>query len=269
MSPTPSANPLDAHLGFWLRFVSNHVSARFQKLLEAQGTTLTEWVALRTLFDKPHTTHAELIDALGMTKGAASKVISRLEEKGLALRQQAEAIERRHWNAQRRLEGLPVVIPYADRLSFPSAWMRTRRDHARFLNLIEVSAFLHQHQRQRQGGAIVAAVDDYAAAYALAADVLSETLSDLRKPLREAYERVRGLCERVPDGVTRREVREALGLPDSTVRNWLSDLVSLEYLEAEGGGMGRTTRYRLSGRGPQGGAVLGLLGPDELRRRLS
>ena len=189
--------------------------------------------------------------------------------RGLALRQQAEAIERRHWNAQRLLEGLPVVIPYADRLSFPSAWMRTRRDHARFLNLIEVSAFLHQHQRQRQGGAIVAAVDDYAAAYALAADVLSETLSDLRKPLREAYERVRGLCERVPDGVTRREVREALGLPDSTVRNWLSDLVSLEYLEAEGGGMGRTTRYRLSGRGPQGGAVLGLLGPDELRRRLS
>ena len=94
MSPTPSVNPLDAHLGFWLRFVSNHVSARFQKLLEAQGTTVTEWVALRTLFDKPHTTHAELIDALGMTKGAASKVISRLEEKGLALRQQAEGSAR-------------------------------------------------------------------------------------------------------------------------------------------------------------------------------
>lgn len=90
MPEAPSIHALDAHLGFWLRFVSNHVSARFQKLLEAQGTTVTEWVALRTLFDKPHTTHAELIDALGMTKGAASKVISRLEEKGLALRQQVE-----------------------------------------------------------------------------------------------------------------------------------------------------------------------------------
>jgi len=83
--PTPS--PLEAHLGFWLRFVSNHVSIRFQQLLEEKGVTVTEWVALRTLWSQTDTTHAELIDALGMTKGAASKVVSRLEEKGLAGRQ--------------------------------------------------------------------------------------------------------------------------------------------------------------------------------------
>lgn len=79
--------PLEAHLGFWLRFVSNHVSLRFQQLLESQGVTLTEWVALRTLWSQDETTHAELIQALGMTKGAASKVVSRLEEKALAERQ--------------------------------------------------------------------------------------------------------------------------------------------------------------------------------------
>lgn len=82
---TPSS--LDAHLGFWLRFVSNHVSSRFQQLLEDKGVTVTEWVALRTLWSQDETTHAELICALGMTKGAASKVVSRLEEKGLAGRQ--------------------------------------------------------------------------------------------------------------------------------------------------------------------------------------
>lgn len=82
--------PLEAHLGFWLRFVSNHVSTRFQQLLEAQGVTVTEWVALRTLWSQEGSTHAELIDALGMTKGAASKVVSRLEEKGLAERQLAD-----------------------------------------------------------------------------------------------------------------------------------------------------------------------------------
>lgn len=79
---TPS--PLEAHLGFWLRFVSNHVSMRFQQLLEEKGVTVTEWVALRTLWSQDDTTHAELIQALGMTKGATSKVVSRLEEKGLA-----------------------------------------------------------------------------------------------------------------------------------------------------------------------------------------
>lgn len=82
---TPS--PLEAHLGFWLRFVSNHVSVRFQQLLEERGITVTEWVALRTLWSQDESTHADLIQALGMTKGAASKVVSRLEEKGLAGRQ--------------------------------------------------------------------------------------------------------------------------------------------------------------------------------------
>jgi DNA-binding MarR family transcriptional regulator len=80
-------SPLEAHLGFWLRFVSNHVSIRFQQLLEEKGVTVTEWVALRTLWSQRETTHATLIQALGMTKGAASKVVSRLEEKGLAERQ--------------------------------------------------------------------------------------------------------------------------------------------------------------------------------------
>ena len=87
---TKSAAPLEAHLGFWLRFVSNHVSTRFQALLEARGVSVTEWVALRTLLTQRETSHAALITALGMTKGAASKVISRLEEKGLAQRQLAE-----------------------------------------------------------------------------------------------------------------------------------------------------------------------------------
>jgi DNA primase len=186
-------------------------------------------------------------------------------ERGLDLRREAEAISRRHWNAQRLLEPLPVVIPFADRLTFPSSWMRTRRDHARFLNLIEVSAFLHQHQRERRNGAILADVADYGAAYALAASVLTETLSDMKKPLREAYERIRALSESGEGAVTRREIREALQMPDATVRNWLLELVSLEYLEAEGGGIGKTTRYRLTGRGPKGDVVLGLLSPEELR----
>jgi DNA-binding MarR family transcriptional regulator len=86
-SNTPPPSPLEAHLGFWLRFVSNHVSARFQQELEAKGVTVTEWVTLRTLWAGGETRHAEVIQALGMTKGAASKVVSRLEEKGLAERQ--------------------------------------------------------------------------------------------------------------------------------------------------------------------------------------
>jgi len=192
-------------------------------------------------------------------------------ERGLHLREKADAIARKHWNAQRLLESLPVVIPFADRLTFPAAWMRARRDHARFLNLIEVSAFLHQHQRTRQNGAIVASVDDYQVAYELAGEVLADTFSDLRKPLRVAYERIRVLFREEDTGsVSRREIRERLSVPDSTVRRWLTELVELEYLEVvEAGrkGAGKATRYRLAERGPKDELLLGLRKPEELREK--
>jgi DNA primase len=191
---------------------------------------------------------------------------------GLELRRAADAACRRHWNAQRLLEPVPVVIPFADQLTFPAEWMRTRRDHARFLNLIEVSAFLHQHQRQRDEGAVVATVADYAVAYALGAEILAETLTDVRKPLRDAYRRLQALAQDAgEDTLSRREIREALNLPDSTVRRWLADLVELEYLnvvEAGAKGAGRTSRYRLLDRADENTpAQLGLLTPDELRAR--
>jgi DNA-binding MarR family transcriptional regulator len=79
-------SPLDAHLGFWMRFVSNQVSAEFARAVEARGVSVSEWVALRTLYDAPEATHAALVAALGMTKGAVSKVVSRLQDKGLVTR---------------------------------------------------------------------------------------------------------------------------------------------------------------------------------------
>jgi DNA primase len=191
-------------------------------------------------------------------------------ERGLALRQAAEAIARRHWAAQRLLEPVPVVIPFADTLTFPSAWLRTRRDYARFLNLIEVSAFLHQSQRARRSGAIVAEVADYAVAYDLAASVLTETLADLRKPFREAYARIRALCGDTDRVVSRREIRDALAVPDSTVRRWLADLGELDYLEMESsrGGQGKSARYRVADAAPRTAVVLGLLTPDALAAQL-
>ena len=98
--------------------------------------------------------------------------------------------------------------------------MRTRRDHARFLNLIEVSAFLHQHQRERrEAGAIVAAVADYAVAYALAGEVLAETLSDLKKPLPRGARSASATSAAEGDG-SRLPPRDPRGpgVPDSTVR---------------------------------------------------
>jgi DNA primase len=189
---------------------------------------------------------------------------------GLKLRQDGETIVSRHRNAQRLLDPAPVVIPYARLLTFPTAWMRTRRDNARFLNLIEVSAFLHQHQRERSAGAIVATIDDYRIAYELAASVLAETLTDLKRPLRLVLDRVRDLAREHGGRVSRRQVREALQLPDTSIRRWLRELVDLEYLAPERPkpGEGRSTAYTLEG--PSASEkVPELLTPEQLAERIN
>lgn len=101
-------SPLDAHLGFWLRFVSNHVSSRFQGEVEAHGVSVSEWVALRQLYGKQDTSPLDLMDALGMTKGAVSKIVTRLEDKGL-LRRSESPLDRRMQQLDLTAEGRRLV----------------------------------------------------------------------------------------------------------------------------------------------------------------
>jgi DNA primase len=66
---------------------------------------------------------------------------------GLQRRQARETLIELHRNAQRLLRPLAVVNPFADRLTFPDAATRLRRDHEKYLTLIDAIALLHQHQR--------------------------------------------------------------------------------------------------------------------------
>ncbi len=77
---------LEDHLGFWLRTVSNQVSLRFKQQLEQHDISVAEWVAMRSLYQSTDSTHALLMNSLGFTKGATSKIITKLEEKQLITR---------------------------------------------------------------------------------------------------------------------------------------------------------------------------------------
>ena len=65
------------------------------------------------------------------------------------------AVRERHQQAQRLLEPLTVVMPWADRLTFRTDQIRYRRDHATYLSLIASLTLLHQAQRKQMthGGA--------------------------------------------------------------------------------------------------------------------
>lgn len=85
--PTASPAPLTAHLGYWLRLVSNHVSHAFARQIEARGVTVAEWVLLRELHDVEALAPSRLAARLGLTRGAVTKLADRLVAKGLLARQ--------------------------------------------------------------------------------------------------------------------------------------------------------------------------------------
>lgn len=95
-APQAPVSPLEAHLGYWLRFVSNHVSHAFRQKVEAQGVTVSEWVVLRELYGPCPRSPGALVEATGMTKGAVSKLLDRLERKGLLVRSPVEGDRRQH-----------------------------------------------------------------------------------------------------------------------------------------------------------------------------
>jgi len=115
-SPHPVSGLTD-HLGYWLRFVSNAVSHGFRQKVEANGVTVSEWVVLRQLYDGRAASAGELMDALGMTQGAISKLISRLQSRGLVRRAVVEE-DRRRQLIELTAEGsalVPVLASLADR----------------------------------------------------------------------------------------------------------------------------------------------------------
>jgi DNA-binding MarR family transcriptional regulator len=81
---------LTGHIGFWMRLVSNHVSYSFARKLEGSGVTVAEWVLLREMYGGNGTTSPSVVAGLtGLTRGAVSKLISRLLEKGLVTRKES------------------------------------------------------------------------------------------------------------------------------------------------------------------------------------
>lgn len=79
-------SPLEMHLGYWLRLVSNHVSAAFaDKLWEKAKIAVAEWVVLRMLYDGPHAP-SRLAERMGLTRGAITKLAGKLIKRRLISR---------------------------------------------------------------------------------------------------------------------------------------------------------------------------------------
>jgi post-segregation antitoxin (ccd killing protein) len=166
---------------------------------------------------------------------------------GLAGARERQAIRSRHHAIQQLLELIAVVNPYAEHLTFAAEPTRTRRDHDKYLTLIEAIAVLHQHQRpvhtlgDGEDGIryIEATLDDIAQANELAHAVLGRSLDELPPQTRhllgaiqrfvESDRQARGI-ERADYRFSRRDLRTATGWGDTQLKVHLARLVELEYV---------------------------------------
>jgi len=76
---------LEAHLGYWMRLVSNHVSGAFAEKLSAREVSVAEWVVMRELYDCAQSPSL-LAEKMGMTRGAVTKLADRLVARNLVSR---------------------------------------------------------------------------------------------------------------------------------------------------------------------------------------
>jgi DNA-binding MarR family transcriptional regulator len=142
----PSPSTLDAHLGYWLRRVSNEVSGAFVRALQTEQVSAAEWVALRLLLGKRQTSPGDLAELTGMTRGAVSKVLDKLEGKALVKRTDNPDDSRAQWLSLTR-EGqrlVPKLAALADRNDNHFFGCLATREQAELRRLLQKLATAHR-----------------------------------------------------------------------------------------------------------------------------
>jgi DNA-binding MarR family transcriptional regulator len=82
-------NVLEAHLGYWLRKLSNQVSSAFAARVEKYGVSVAGWVVLRVLFDHDSLPLKDIVSQVGVDQGALSRMVERLMVRGLVIRKES------------------------------------------------------------------------------------------------------------------------------------------------------------------------------------
>ncbi|QPQ23881.1 CHC2 zinc finger domain-containing protein [Lonsdalea populi] len=162
---------------------------------------------------------------------------------GLLMENEKGYLTELHQNAQRLLRPLNVVNPYASQLTFLSDKTRTRRDHMKYLTLIQSIALLHQYQREvktvSHRGQVIEYIEversDIVLANNLAHEILGRTLDEMPPQTRKLLMLIQGWVAdsgqpKAEYHFTRKQLRDAVQWGDTQLKIHLARLVELEYL---------------------------------------
>ncbi|VAW69610.1 DNA primase, partial [hydrothermal vent metagenome] len=181
---------------------------------------------------------------------------------GLQQKVKKQTVVEQHHHAQGLLKPLSVINPYAEHLTFLSDKTRTRRDHEKYLTLIDSIALLHQYQRETrhlvEGQSVTdyieVTLEDIKIANRLAHDVLGRSLDELppqtRKLLNLISDMVKQNCkqetiEQSDYRFSRKQIRDTTGWGNTQIRIHCDRLVDMEYLLVHRGQRGSCFEYEL------------------------
>ena len=197
-----------------------------------------------------------------MTRKILEKQRESRTMEGMLNKLKTDAITKKHKNANRLLKPVFVLNPYANLLTYTSKSIRARRDHTKYLNLIEAISFLFQYQRKIktmkfEGETIEyinVTLSDIEKANQIAGDVLGRTLDELTPPSRNLLKMIREMVNAKSKeenrsieslNFTRRNIREFSGWSDFQVRTHIKQLEDLEYIYPAMGKRGKEYVYEL------------------------
>jgi len=205
---------------------------------------------------------------------------------GILAQEKRKDIQHLLQNAQRLIQPLKIANPFARHLTFTSGRTRTRRDHEKYLTLIDTIALLHQHQREtvkhqvngREVEMLPVTLEDIEAANKIAPEVLGRSLDELPPQTRTLLEKIKSLVrEKMAEQkleqryslFSRRELRDKTAWSHTQIRRHLERLLELEHLITRGGRNGVLMKYELLTEleTDTTGYHIGLLDLDELRKK--
>jgi DNA primase len=207
---------------------------------------------------------------------------------GILASEQRKDIQRLMQNAQRLIAPMRIANPFARHLTFTTGRTRTRRDHEKYLTLIDTIALLHQHQREpikhqigdREIEMLPVTLEDIEAANRIAPEVLGRSLDELPPQTRRLLESIKQLirakmkAEKAEQRISlfsRKELREKTGWSETQTRLHLERLEAMEYVHRRSGKQGSLCRYELltAAEEPEGSWHVGLIDIAKLRKKKS
>jgi len=204
---------------------------------------------------------------------------------GLQSKLRTEQLTTLHRHAQQLLKALHVINPYADQLTFIDDKTRTRRDHEKYLTLIDSIALLHQYQRPIKTVThnndvieyIEVTLEDIETANRLANEVLGKTLDELPPQTRKLLKAIQQMVQRDCDEqdikqthyyFSRKAIRAFTQWSDGQLKIHCKRLEEMEYLLVRQGGRGQIIHYELLYHGDTDidkATLMGLLDTEQLR----